>query len=488
MMMMSAKIYFALLVLLSTGGTSPSDRAARVEQGLLPANVVRGESIPRMSLSDRMQHHSIPGISIAVIHRGKLDWARAYGVLEAGGLDTVTTETLFQAGSISKAVAAILALRLVDAHKISLDKDLNGMLRTWKIPDNEWTAQRPVTLRQILSHTAGLTVHGFPGYGVQDSLPTLVQVLDGVRPANTAAIRVDALPGSAYRYSGGGFTVFQQLAIDVTGKTFPALMQKEVIDVIGMPRSTFLEPIPKSLEANAARGHDAKGEAIPGGWHIYPEMAAAGLWSTPSDLAALGIEMRQAAQGKTKLISRDLANQMLSPQAPSTGGLGWDLSGAGDAAAFLHGGDTAGYKCLMLVYQKTGDGAVIMTNGDRGESLIGEIIRGIAEVYQWPDRHSKERTTAQVPQNVLSDFVGEYALDIAPNILIEVTRDGAKLMLKVIQPGGRESSEILPESETVFFVRDSDFQVTFQRDEDGQVRRLMIDQRGETYLARKKEK
>jgi len=484
--MMSAKICFALLVLLSTGGTSAFDRAAQVEKSLLPANVVRGESIPHMSLADRMQHHSIPGVSIAVIHQGKLDWARAYGVLEAGGRDSVTTETLFQAGSISKVVAAILALRLVEAHKISLDEDLNRKLRTWKIPSNEWAAQRPATLRQALSHTAGITVHGFPGYGVEDSLPTLVQVLDGVRPANTAAIQVDALPGSAFRYSGGGFTVFQQLAIDVTGKTFPALMQKEVIDIIGMPRSTFLEPIPKSLEANAARGHDAKGEMIPGGWHIYPEMAAAGMWSTPSDLAELGIEMRRAAEGKSELLSREMAKDMLSPQAPSTGGLGWELSGGDTATTFLHGGDTAGYKCFMMIYRKSGNGAVIMTNGDRGESLIGEILRGLAQAYQWPSLHPRERTVVQVPTSVLTDYVGEYALDIAPNILVEITRDDAKLMLRVIQPGGRESSEILPESETVFFVRDSDFQVTFPRDEDGQVRRLVIDQRGETYRARKK--
>ena len=238
-----------------------NDRISRVENGLLPGTVTKGQDFS-MKLADRMAFHKVPGVSIAVINEGKVEWAKGYGVLETKGSNAVTTETLFQAASISKPVAAMASLALVAQGRLSLDEDVNSKLTSWHLADNEFTKSEPVTLRRILSHSAGLTVHGFPGYGANERVPTLKQILDGKPPANTDPIRVDILPGKKLRYSGGGYTVLQQLMIDVTGKPFPDLLQELVLGKIGMAHSTFAQPLPRELESVAAtrpptgrRGH-----------------------------------------------------------------------------------------------------------------------------------------------------------------------------------------------------------------------------------------
>ena len=234
---------------------SAAARAARVEQGLLPGVVIAGRPLPVKALAARMADLKVPGVSVAVINGGTIEWARGYGVAETGSATPVTPRTLFQAASISKPVAALGALRLVERGQLSLDQDVNERLTSWKVPENEFTKQEKVTLRRLLSHSAGLTVHGFPGYAADAPVPSLIQVLDGVKPANTAAIRADILPGSVWRYSGGGFTVMQQLVIDVTGRPFPALLADLVLVPVGMTDSTYEQPLPESRRAAAASGH-----------------------------------------------------------------------------------------------------------------------------------------------------------------------------------------------------------------------------------------
>jgi len=222
---------------------SAGDREEAVQNSLLPSVVVKGSSAA-MKLTERMEHYKIPGVSIAVINDGHLDWARGFGVKEAGMNDPVVPATLFQAGSISKPVAAMAALRLVQEGKVDLDANVNERLKTWKIPDNEFTKDKKVTLRELLSHTAGMTVHGFPGYDAGAPVPTLVDVLNGIKPANTGSIRVDMVPSTKWRYSGGGYTVMQQLLVDLTGKTFPQVAHDNVISRIGLQSSTFEQPVP----------------------------------------------------------------------------------------------------------------------------------------------------------------------------------------------------------------------------------------------------
>jgi CubicO group peptidase (beta-lactamase class C family) len=269
-----------------------------------------------------MQLYKVPGISVAVVDNFKIAWAKGYGVAEAGSSTPVTAHTLFQAASISKPVAAAGTLSLVEQGKLSLDQNVNQRLKSWQVPDNEFTQKEKVTLRRILSHSAGLTVHGFPGYEVGTPIPTLVQIFNGEPPANNPPIRVDIVPGTKYRYSGGGVAIEQQLVIDVTGKPFPQFMRETVLDKIGMTDSTYEQPLPAARAAMAATATRSDGKSIPGKWHVYPEIAAAGLWTTPTDLAKFGIEIALSKQGKANhVISQSMARQMLTPQMPPSA---WD--------------------------------------------------------------------------------------------------------------------------------------------------------------------
>ena len=257
------RLCFLLSVAVASGAAAPAfanDSAVdapvrQVETGLLP-RVALKENLGRpATLEQRMRELGIPGVSIAVIDEGKVAWARAYGLRDTVDKTPVTVETLFQAGSISKPIAAMGALRLIKEGKLSLDDDVNAKLKTWRVPENEFTKDEKVTLRRLMSHTAGLTVHGFPGYAIGTDIPTVVQVLDGQPPANTSPVRVDVRPGSVYRYSGGGYTVMQQLIADVSKEPFESFMQSKVLNVLGMTSSTYSQNPAPALAARRASAH-----------------------------------------------------------------------------------------------------------------------------------------------------------------------------------------------------------------------------------------
>ena len=375
---------------------SLDDRIRRVENGLLPLVAIKGEPNAAMQLAERMRFYKTPGISVAVINNGKIEWARGYGVTETGGTKPVTSETLFQAGSISKPVAAMAALRLVQENRLNLDEDVNKKLVAWKVPENDFTKEQKVTLRGLLSHSASVTVHGFPGYASDQQMPTLLQILDGTPPANSKPLRVDGAPNKDWRYSGGGYVILQELLENVTGKPFPAFMKETIFKKIKMNRSTYQQPLPKEFWNSAAAGHRSDGEKVKGNWHAYPEMAAAGLWTTPSDVARWAIEIQKSNAGKSnKVLSLKMVDEMLTPQAGGWG-LGPQLRGNDKSKRFSHNGSTKGYKCLMIAYSSTGQGAVVMTNSDNGSALAGEITRSIAKEYGWRDYLLKEKVIAPV--------------------------------------------------------------------------------------------
>jgi len=345
-----------LIVCAATQPGSRSDRVSselaariqRVENGIPPIPISDSAPPLRLSLEQLMQTYKVPGLSIAVIDNFKIAWAKGYGVSEAGSHDPVTIHTLFQAGSISKPVAATGALSLVQQGKLSLDENVNDKLKSWQVPDNEFTKDQKVTLRRILSHSAGLTVHGFPGYAVGAPIPTLVQILNGESPANTRPVRVDTVPGTKFIYSGGGVTIEQQLLIDVTGKPFPQFMREAVLDKIGMTDSTYEQPLPPTRAAIAATATHSNGMAVPGKWHTYPEMAAAGLWTTSSDLARFGIEIALSEQGKANhVLSASMTREMLKPQIEQVG-LGFFLGQYKNPEEFGHNG----VECTPRVRQR----------------------------------------------------------------------------------------------------------------------------------------
>ena len=379
------------------GAAAPSDihpwstlpeRTARiraVETGLVPLDTSKsGAPATLWSIQDRMAHYRVPGVSVAVIEGGWIDWARGYGLREAGGTARVDTATLFQSASISKPVTTVGVLRLVDQGRLALDEDVNARLQSWRVPASDHTREHKVTLRRILTHSAGLTASGFAGYVPGEPVPTLLQVLDSIPPANSEAVRVSFVPGSAQRYSGGGFTVAQLLVTEAAGKPFETALHQLVFAPAGMVHSTFAQPLPERLASRAATGHQSDGSALLGRWRIHPEQAAAGLWSTPSDLARLAIALQRAAAGEgSDLISQGLAKQMLAPQlGPS--GLGFVVLGEGERRIFRHAGSNQGFRARMLAFVEGGQGAVVMTNGDGGMELAGEILHSIARTYRWP--------------------------------------------------------------------------------------------------------
>ena len=288
-------------------------RIQRVIAGLTGGVVIKGDEHATQTLANRMKELNVPGVSIAVIHEGKIEWARGFGVRSLGG-PPVTADTMFQAGSISKPLAAMAALRMVQEGKLSLDADVNTYLTSWKFPADPVAAGKPITLRELLTHTAGTTVHGFPGYATDEPVPTLVQVLNGEKPANTPAIRSEAAPGVHWKYSGGGYTIMQQVLIDASREPFPKLLRDSVLTPIGMTHSTYEQPLPQALQDFAATPYRGDGKPVEGGAHTYPEMAAAGLWTTPSDLARYAIEVEQSLEGKANhVLSIEMTRQMLTP-------------------------------------------------------------------------------------------------------------------------------------------------------------------------------
>jgi CubicO group peptidase (beta-lactamase class C family) len=343
-----------------------------------------GENQPplRLSLRELMQLYKVPAVSVAVIDNFQIVSAKGYGVLEPGSTEPVTTRTLFQAGSISKPVAATGALYLVEQGKLSLDEEVNRKLKTWKVPDNEFTKDQKVTLRRLMSHTAGLTVHGFPGYDVSDAMPSLVQIFNGEKPANTSAIRVDVVPGTLERYSGGGVTIEQQLMMDVTGKPFPALLRETVLDKIGMTDSSYEQPLPPSRAAMTAGGTYMDGRAVHGRWHIYPEMAAAGLWTTPTDLCKFAIEIALSKQGKANhVLSEAMTRQMLTPVLDGAG-LGFFVE-KDHPGQFGHNGADEGFQALLTMDAETGKGLAIMANSDNGIGVAEFVLNRVAQEYGW---------------------------------------------------------------------------------------------------------
>jgi CubicO group peptidase (beta-lactamase class C family) len=339
----------------------------------------------RMDLAERMQRHHVPGVSIAVINDFQVEWSKGYGVLEAGGSEPVTPDTLFQVASPGKVVVAVAALHYVDKGLLELDRDVNASLTSWKIPENAFTAEEKVTLRRLLSHSAGVTVEGFRGYALGEEVPNLQQILNGEWPANSPPIRVDLVPGTQYRYSGGGYMIVQQLLEDAVSAPFPDLMRNAVLEPWGMTSSTFESPLPEHLRRIAASGHRADGSPIPGGWHTYPEMGSgASMWATSSDLARFVIEVMRAYSGHGDgVLSHDMAIQMLTPQIENRG-LGPVLGDdGGDRFYLMHPGSNDGYTSVMVGYPQRGQGVVIMTNGDTGDLLWREILNSVSIEYGW---------------------------------------------------------------------------------------------------------
>ncbi|MCC6243863.1 MAG: serine hydrolase [Gemmatimonadaceae bacterium] len=439
---------------LSAQSVAPRDRAsdtlaqriARVEQRLWPSTPLSTDDSTGWSVNARLRAHRVPGMSVAVVRDGRLVWARAYGVRDARTGAPLSPTTMLQAGSISKPLASLVALRLVDDGRVTLDGDVNQWLRRWRVPRNAFTTQQPVSLRRLLTHTAGVTVRGFDGYVPGQPVPSLQQILDGRTPANSPPIRVDTTPGAINRYSGGGFMIAQAVMEDVTGVTFDRLADSLLLSPLHLTRTTYRRVIDTTNAGDVASGHASDGARIPGKWRVLPEMAAASLWSTPTELATVMIAMQRAAKGQQAAALSPAVVQPMMRLHGTNQGIGIGLKGD-TPFRFSHAGSNDGFQAQFIGYLDRDDGIVVMTNGDNGTDLAMEYIRAVAREFGWDDLAPRVRTPIVLTRAQRQALVGQYQL--GPNWTIDVRLQHDTL---VAGPTGRRLLPLLAEdSSTLFF-------------------------------------
>lgn len=422
------------------------------------------------TLEERMKKYNINGVSIAVIHDYKIEWARGYGYADLSEKRPVTDKTLFQAASISKSLNSVGVMRLVQDGKLDLDTDINKYLLTWKFPYDSKTGKNYITLRQLLSHTAALTVHGFPGYEQGKKLPSLPEILDGKAPANTEAVRSYSEPGKEVRYSGGGTTVSQLIIMDVTKEPYAEFMQKKVLNPLGMTSSSYMQPPPSGKRPSLATGYKADGKEVKGKYHVYPEQAAAGLWTNPADLCRYIIETQLAFKGESsKVLSPELTKMRVTPVREDAG-LGTFINSrvTGSSKYFNHNGGNEGFTCTSIGSLNEGNGIVVMVNSDNG-AIIEEIVNSVATVYNWKDYYLPiEIKTIAVRNETLEKYAGKYDLDGTTGT-IRKTAEGL-----VLNAYGADDWKL-------YFTTDSDFRVQeyrgafrFRKGAEGSVKGILF--------------
>jgi CubicO group peptidase (beta-lactamase class C family) len=415
------------------------------------------------NLKERMKHYNIKGLSIAVVHDFKMEWVKGYGWADSSENRPVTDQTLFQAASISKSFNALGVLKLVQDKKIDLDRDINDYLETWKFPYDDKSNKKPITLTELLSHTAGLSIHGFPGYAFGDTIPTLSQVLDGKKPANTEAVRSLVEPGKQVIYSGGGVTISQMIVTDATHMPYEEYMQRNVLDPMGMKSSFFSQPPLKEKRDLLATGYYSDGKEVAGKYHIYPEKAAAGLWTNPADLCRYIIETQLSYNGKSsKVLTPEMTRLRLAPVLEDAA-LGVFVAKKGEYKYFTHNGGNEGFTCLYAGCLDNGEGVVIMTNSDNS-AILDEVINSVATVYGWKGYYEPViKNIVEVSESVLEKYTGNY--NAGGNKII-ITRKGNDLLLNAF---GDQLWKLNFTSDSDFFLKQYKADYRFHTDSQGKV-------------------
>jgi len=445
------------------------EKIKQVENNL--AGWVQTGSNDRWNLTERMKQYGINGVSIAVIHNYKIEWARGYGFADVSEKRPVTEATLFQAASISKSLNSLGVLKLVQEKKLNLDTDINNYLSSWKFPYDEKSNNRPITLKNLLSHTGGLTIHGFPGYSRGDTLPTLLQILDGQKPANTEAVRSSTEPGKNVIYSGGGTTITQQIILDITRQPYDVFMKKNVLDPLGMTASSFTQPPEKMKEVLLATGYKADGIEVPGKYHIYPEQAAAGLWTNPIDLCKYIIETQLSYKGESsRVLTPEMTRLRVTPVLEDAA-LGTFVKSrvTGSYKYFNHNGGNEGFSCMSTGCLDNGEGVVIMTNSDN-PSILEEIANSVASVYNWKHYYLPEKKkVVNVDKSVLEKYTGKYDFN-GTQITITMSDTGLS-----VNPFGNVRWQLFFTSDSDFFVRESAGMAKFRTGKDSKVKGFVSD-------------
>ena len=455
------------------------DKIKQVEKNLAGNIQIEGEG--PYNMADRMAYYKIEGVSVAVIHNYKIEWAKGYGWADDSLKIPVTTQTLFQAASISKSLNSVGVLKLVQDKKIDLYADINTYLTTWKFPYDSLSKGKKISMANLLSHTGGLTVHGFGGYEKGEAIPTIVQILDGKKPANSDPIRSMYEPGLKSEYSGGGITISQLIVMDVTHQPYDKYMYEHVLKPLGMTSSTYSQPPVGVKPELLATGYRPDGKELKGKYHIYPEQAAAGLWTNPTDLSKYIIETQLAYAGKShKVLNKEITHIRLTPYLNRNAALGVFIDNLDSTKYFEHGGANEGFRCQYYGSLEDGNGVVVMVNSDNGD-IIPEIVNSVAKVYSFKGLYrSKLRKIVAVADTVLQSYIGDYELE--PKFILTISREGNHLYG---QATGQGKSEIFPETQNKFFLKTAQFiELEFIKNDKGEIGKLLLYQNG-THEAKK---
>jgi CubicO group peptidase (beta-lactamase class C family) len=385
-----------------------NEQIARVETNLSGGMVIDGKPY---TLSERMKHFNVQGLSVAVIDNYQIVWAKGYGFADKKEGRKVTTGTLFEPGSISKTLNAVGILQLAQQGKLDLYQDINQYLVNWKFPYDTVSHDKKITTAQLLSHTAGLSVHGFPGYQRDSAIAVVTDILDGRTPSNTEAVRSVTEPGKESSYSGGGILITQQMLTDLTKQSYEQYMYEHVLRPLGMANSSFNQPPAASQKKNLATGYKSNGDEVPGKYFVYPEKAAAGLWTTPTDICKYIIEMQQAYQGKSsKVLNLEMVKLHLTPYKDDAA-MGTFIQNRNGEKYFVHSASNEGFTGYFLGGLTNGKGVALFVNSEDGYVLL-ELLNSIALVYNWAGFTKPEQiTTVAVHDTITSKYVGDYITD-----------------------------------------------------------------------------
>ena len=446
-------------------------RIKQVEQGLSGRFLVASQ--PKHTIKERMAFYHIIGLSIAVIHDYHLEWAKGYGWADSAGQQPVSIQTLFQAASISKSLNAVGVLKLAQDGKLNLYRDINVYLTSWKFPYDSLSKGKKITIANLLSHTGGLSVHGFPGYAKGDTLPTVEQVLDGRRPANTGPVRSMYEPGIKSEYSGGGTTITQLIVMDLTHEPYDKYMRDNVLKPLGMNSSFYTQPAPADKRALLATAYRADGKAVEGKYHLYPEEAPAGLWTNPTDLSAYIIETQNAYAGRSaKVLTQEYTRLRLTPYIDSTAALGVFISKIGAATYFQHGGANEGFRSQYYGSLDGGNGVVVMVNSDNG-GILQEVVNSVATVYAWKGFYEPEvKTVSPLQPTQLKAYEGHFKYRGARELYLTVAAKDDRL--EILQEWDGQKVDFLPGSTTAFFSPDAGLEIKFIKADDGRVTTLSV--------------
>ncbi len=403
------------------------ERLSHFGEEILHETQYENRELSKESILKRMKYYRTPAVSIAFIKDYKVQCVKTFGTKKRDGKESIDENTLFQAASISKSIFAVAIMKLVEGGIFDLDEDINKYLISWKVPDNESWKPR-ITLRQLLSHTAGVTVHGFDGYNVNDEIPTLLQILNGEYPANSDPIRVNIPPEVQFRYSGGGYTILQQVMLDTFKRPFDDIMRELVLDPLEMNNSRFQQPISKENTSKIAWGYGYTGDEIEAGYHIYPELAAAGLWTTPSDLAKFGIELQLILKGKDNgILKLESLEDMFKMSTEVPYGLGLDTQGDEPNILFGHGGHNFGFLSDMFFSKDGGEGFVLMINSN-SDGLTEELKDNIKHIYGWATKDIKNEFDNDLEDIKMESYTGEYISE--KGLALRISRKEKKLFVE----------------------------------------------------------